>query len=472
MQHFAGAQRESVNSFASRSVEPPRAPDEQCPSGQVTIGEINGILYTASSMQDNQIQEYLALEARKTGANFANPNIVVPSVGRSDSEEHYGAEVLTRKQKQGPTFATSLWQTMAAVASIPSRMSSMFYNVTGASLPYDGLKPPEKKISAFAWHKYTNKFAIAVNDEQVRIYNLKTNSWSPIILNHEFQRGIRWIEWKPCSGNVLAVACRFGICIWSIVSKPTMINERKVFQDQSAWVNYLTYPKHSPVDSLSWSPSGGALVSGSSASGKPIIWDFSTEQSTSLQVACSGVSVARYSPHGDMLFVAEKRTTVLRVFDTITWQYDTIHNMNAPCRSATWSADGTWLAVALVGQPFIFFFCLAIAGRKKKANLISVETIEPYETHTGTNVTVGDIRDIVWDYRNARLAVSFNNSELIAIYITDTRGTLSLLPLGFIRGPPRAKRVLFMEFRPSFSHGSMLAVCWDTGKLSFYPFYM
>eukprot|EP00028_Trichosphaerium_sp_Am-I-7-wt_P010978 CAMPEP_0168538086 /NCGR_PEP_ID=MMETSP0405-20121227/20843_1 /TAXON_ID=498012 /ORGANISM="Trichosphaerium sp, Strain Am-I-7 wt" /LENGTH=70 /DNA_ID=CAMNT_0008567031 /DNA_START=1 /DNA_END=209 /DNA_ORIENTATION=- len=70
-------------------------------------------------MQDNQIQEYLALEARKTGANFANPNIVVPSVGRSDSEEHYGAEVLTRKQKQGPTFATSLWQTMAAVASIP-----------------------------------------------------------------------------------------------------------------------------------------------------------------------------------------------------------------------------------------------------------------------------------------------------------------------------------------------------------------
>jgi translation initiation factor IF-1 len=60
------------------------------------------------------------------------------------------------------------------------------------------------------------------------------------------------MQWKPLSGNTLAVGCRYGVCVWSIVSKKVQrpniaIKEgdndanANSYQEQSAWMTYLKY---------------------------------------------------------------------------------------------------------------------------------------------------------------------------------------------------------------------------------------
>lgn len=75
-------------------------------------------------------------------------------------------------------------------------------------------------ISAFAWHKYLQKygschdagtnsirFAIAKGNV-VYTYNVNLEEWSHIKMQHELQRNITCMEWKPFAGNTLAVGCR------------------------------------------------------------------------------------------------------------------------------------------------------------------------------------------------------------------------------------------------------------------------
>lgn len=69
-------------------------------------------------------------------------------------------------------------------------------------------------LRVFAWHPHTNKFAVALLDDSIRVYN--ANSTIVPSLKHRLQRNVAALAWKPLSASVLAVACQSCILIWTL----------------------------------------------------------------------------------------------------------------------------------------------------------------------------------------------------------------------------------------------------------------
>eukprot|EP01121_Diplochlamys_sp_Union-15-3_P002874 TRINITY_DN12719_c0_g1_i1.p1 TRINITY_DN12719_c0_g1~~TRINITY_DN12719_c0_g1_i1.p1 ORF type:complete len:110 (+),score=23.86 TRINITY_DN12719_c0_g1_i1:370-699(+) len=100
--------------------------------------------------------------------------------------------------------------------------------------------------------------------------------------------------------------------------------------------------------------------------------------------------------------------------------------------------------------------------------LIGVESVEKYADKRQT--LMGPVAHMDWSDNGQRLAVSFLESELIAIYKTDTN-PWNITPLGYVRGPPTQTPPHIIAFRPHFPRGALLASCWDNGKIAFCPMY-
>ncbi|XP_059103501.1 aladin [Peromyscus eremicus] len=79
-------------------------------------------------------------------------------------------------------------------------------------------------LRVFAWHPHTNKFAVALLDDSIRVYN--ANSTIVPSLKHRLQRNVAALAWKPLSASVLAVACQSCILIWTL--DPTSLSTRVV----------------------------------------------------------------------------------------------------------------------------------------------------------------------------------------------------------------------------------------------------
>jgi WD40 repeat protein len=61
---------------------------------------------------------------------------------------------------------------------------------------------------------------------------------------HQFQTDIRCLSWKPFCGTVLAVGCKYGVCLWIGAT-----------EKGQPWMSYLPHP-NGPVTTLAWSPCG------------------------------------------------------------------------------------------------------------------------------------------------------------------------------------------------------------------------
>lgn len=108
-------------------------------------------------------------------------------------------------------------------------------------------------LRVFAWHPHTNKFAVALLDDSIRVYN--ANSTIVPSLKHRLQRNVAALAWKPLSASVLAVACQSCILIWTL--DPTSLSTRP----SSGCAQVLSHPGHTPVTSLAWAPNGVAALS-------------------------------------------------------------------------------------------------------------------------------------------------------------------------------------------------------------------
>jgi hypothetical protein len=69
------------------------------------------------------------------------------------------------------------------------------------------------------------------------------------------------MEYKPLAGNVLAVGCRYGVCVWNIATAPSSLDARQTVGmdsggnphmrlnssnaeggvEQAGWASYLTF---------------------------------------------------------------------------------------------------------------------------------------------------------------------------------------------------------------------------------------
>jgi aladin len=126
------------------------------------------------------------------------------------------------------------------------------------------------------------------------------------------------MEWQPNSGSSLAVACQLGVALWKIDLQTTSVelpNPSEASIRGSAWVNFLTFPNHTPVDALSWSSCGRYLATCSSADSALLIWDIVDEKPAPLRRIERRLSLCRWSPDDDYIFSASLSSTV-RVWET------------------------------------------------------------------------------------------------------------------------------------------------------------
>ncbi|XP_028930032.1 aladin [Ornithorhynchus anatinus] len=333
-------------------------------------------------------------------------------------------------------------------------------------------------IRAFAWHPHTNKFAIALLDDSVRVYN----SNSPTIphLKHRLQRAVSALAWKPLSASVLAVGCHSCILLWTL--DPGALATRP----SSGCAQVLSHPGHSPVTSLAWAPSGGRLLSASPADAAVLVWDVATESRLALPRVRGGGGVTQllWSPDGSKVLAATP-APVFRVWDTTMWTYERWPTLTGRCQTACWSPDGRRLLFAVLGEPLLYSLTFPEPTGEARGQVGGSETATIVADLSETAVWTGareerlggEVLSVVWDPSGERLAVLVKGTPavqdgrpLILLFRTRNTPVFELLPCGFIQGEEGAWPQI-IAFHPAFRKGALLSVCWSSGRVAHVPLY-
>ncbi|XP_069087059.1 aladin isoform X1 [Pleurodeles waltl] len=332
-------------------------------------------------------------------------------------------------------------------------------------------------LRAFAWHPHTNKFALALLDDYIRVYN--TTSATVPTLKHRLQKNVASLAWKPLCASVLAVACQSCVLVWHV--DPTSLSTRP----SSGCTQVLSHPGHSPVTSLAWSPGGEMLLSASPVDTTMLVWDVSTENCVPLQrVGGGGVTFLSWSPKGSKVLAAAP-TGVFRVWETQTWTCERWPTLKGRCQTGCWSPDGNRLLFTVQGETVIYSLsfsdgCGTLQGQvggSKAASIVADLSETIFETNGGELRVGGEVHSMSWDPTGERLAVIIKGNPkeeqsraVIAVFRTRNSPVFELLPCGFVQGEEGAEPQI-ISFHPSFRKGALLTTCWSTGRVSHVPFY-
>uniref|UniRef100_A0A4W3JF22 Aladin WD repeat nucleoporin n=1 Tax=Callorhinchus milii TaxID=7868 RepID=A0A4W3JF22_CALMI len=309
-------------------------------------------------------------------------------------------------------------------------------------------------LRAFAWHPHTDKFAVALLDDSIRVYN--SQSETVPTLKHRLQKNVAALAWKPLCASVLAVGCQSCILVWQV--DPTSLSTRP----SSGCAHVLSHPGHCPVTSLAWCPKGGLLLSASPVDTSMLIWDVATEICVPLQrVGGGGVTYLAWSPDGNRV-LATTPSSVFRVWETRTWTCERWPTLNGQCQTGCWSPDGTHLLFTVEGESVIYLLTFLDTGRFEILALTEKDTLS---TLMDVFVRVGgEVQSMVWDPSGERLAVilrgdptNVESKTLVAVFKTNVSPVFELLPCGFIQGEIDAEPQ-FLSFHPNFKKGALLTV--------------
>ncbi|XP_043939843.1 aladin isoform X2 [Protopterus annectens] len=290
-------------------------------------------------------------------------------------------------------------------------------------------------LRAFAWHPHTSKFAVALLDDSIKVYNAKSETVP--ILKHRLQKSVAMLAWKPLCASVLAVACQSCVLIWHV--DPTSLSTRP----SSGCAQVLAHPGHSPVSCVAWSPIGGMLLSASPVDTSMLVWDVSTENCIPLQrVGGGGVTFLSWSPDGSKV-VAATPSPVFRVWETCMWTCERWPTLKGRCQTACWSPDGSRLLFTVEGESVIYSLqfsdtggeLLGQVGGSKTASVVADVSETTFETAEGEVRVGGEVQSMAWDPTGERLAVLFKGESenpatrtLIAVFKTNNSPVFQLLP--------------------------------------------
>lgn len=156
-------------------------------------------------------------------------------------------------------------------------------------------------FKCIAWHPHQEILAVAHEDDQVYIYEKKDTAWTCLVLSHSKMEQITSLEWKSKASGTLAIACKDGVCVWTL-EKTTA--EKQPRYHPSASMRYLTHPGQEYISSLAWDPTPGShlLAAVSAVSSTLVIHDLLLNRTIPLKRYGSGNILLRWSPNGEWLF--------------------------------------------------------------------------------------------------------------------------------------------------------------------------
>uniref|UniRef100_A0A3B5M1G5 Achalasia, adrenocortical insufficiency, alacrimia n=1 Tax=Xiphophorus couchianus TaxID=32473 RepID=A0A3B5M1G5_9TELE len=319
-------------------------------------------------------------------------------------------------------------------------------------------------VRAFAWHPHTDKFAVALLDDSIKIYNPKS-AITPT-LKHRLQRNVAAVQWKPLCASALAVACQNCLLVWNV--DPCSLSTRP----SSSCAQVLSHPGHSPVTSIAWSPSGSLLVSASPLDTSMTVWDVAAESCVPLQrVGGGGVTFLSWSPDGSHI-LASTPSALFRVWETRMWTCERWPCIKGRCQSGCWSPDGSRLLFTVQGE-MVIYPSMSAQHKLDTVNLLHKAVVvadlseTTFNSPDGDIIVGGEIQSLSWDPRGERLAVLLkaNRPAIIAVFKTRANPVFELLPCGFVQGELGAEPRL-LQFHPNFQHGALLTVVSDTIQIN------
>ncbi|NXL17984.1 AAAS protein, partial [Setophaga kirtlandii] len=190
-------------------------------------------------------------------------------------------------------------------------------------------------VRAFAWHPHTNKFAVALLDDSIRVYN--SSSATVPSLKHRLQRNVAAMAWKPLCASILAVACQSCVLVWHL--DPTSLSTR-VWEAQM-WTCERWPTIRGRCQTGCWSPDGSRLLF--AVLGESVIYSLSfSEYRGEMQGQVGGSKTAS--------IVADLSETT---FETLYGE----ERIGGEVHSMVWDPTGERLAVIIRGQPQFPVIC-------------------------------------------------------------------------------------------------------------------
>ncbi|XP_021901360.1 aladin [Carica papaya] len=429
--------------------------------GSVTICEINRLLITANSISDDRAKETYG---KLLGMIFS------PIPFQSDPGPQQDAE------QQGNGNDEDV-QVTGLVGKLQGLISDSLKRVFH---PNDVNLLPEVNLHGVSWHQHKHVVAFISGPNQVIVRDYEDSEGKePCILISESQRDISALQWRPNGGKSLSVACKGGICIWAASypgNLPSVRSAAAPFLGTSSrgsgtrWtlVDFLRSHNDEQISTLSWSPDGRYLTSGSYECSSFTIWDVAQGVGSPIRRGLGGISILKWSPTGDYFFAAKFDGTFY-LWETNTWTSEPWSSSSGFVTGATWDPDGRMILITFSGSSTLGSIHFASKPPSLDAHLLPVDLPE-ISSLTGSQ----GIDKIAWDASGERLAVSYKEGDdiyrgLIAIYDARRTPLLSASLIGFIRGPGDNPKPIAFSFHNKFKQGPLLSVCWSSGFLCTYP---
>ncbi|RIA97785.1 WD40-repeat-containing domain protein [Glomus cerebriforme] len=452
---------------------------------EISIAEIDGkILNLGSSKDQKNLSQYVNSE----GIVF--PNLQIPYQLSHPDLVHLGTRRVVTDLPISPTaygrFMDSmkrsideqLNQTQTYIQEItqnirnilPSFLNEYIFNAdTEEYMQSLRMKIDRYPAKIIDWHPYFSIFAVVHRVDVIFLYDLRVEGWFPEVLENSLQKEITCMAWKPLGGNILAVGCRSGICLWELSleqkkeSVPTRLH---------SWM----------LQSLTCDIT--SLATGS-ADGSIILWDTALETGIPL-TRSRKVTFLSWSPVGEFLF-SSSLDGKIEMWETQRWTSKTITSNGYPIETGCWTTDGRALF-------------LGFNGREGEIHVLSVSPNFDYEWLPKIDLSpipecagIG-IEQLAIDPNGERLVVCFKDTrlfkdtELLVVFDAKLPSQVSKKAnlLNFprtMRGPawsdPDDQGAFFaqadpkpisLSFAKQFTRGSLLSTVWEDGQISFIPF--
>ncbi|KAL8172214.1 hypothetical protein V2J09_024018 [Rumex salicifolius] len=413
------------------------------PPGTVTICEINRDLITADSISDDQARESYGkiLGAVFRPVSFQPENLTPASNGEA-------GEQLAGNRESG--FAER------GFSNFPSKI---FSAVNRFFHPNDAHLLPAVNLQGVSWHQHKHILAFISGPNQVTIRDYEDSEGKdPSILDGDFQRDVKLVEWRPNGGVGFAYGQLHTLAMQHL-SDLGLLN----LGNGIRWtlVDCLKSSSNEHITALSW-------TSGSYESASFTIWDVSQGVGTPMRRGLGGISILKWSPAGDYFFAAKFDGTFY-FWETATWTSESWSSSGGFVIGAIWDPESRQILVSFSESASLGSIHFASKPPSLDAHLLRVDLPE-IPSLTGSQ----KIEKIAWDASGERLAVSYKDGDelymgLIAVYDVRRTPLISVSLVGFIRGPGENTKPLALSFHNKFKQGPLLSVCWSSGHCCTYP---